>query len=901
MRLKMALVVVVAVVLPLILIQSSLAWKQEAHRQINAEAALLFIEQYGQLPKYKDAQPFASRLCQGIGVKGSHLDKQDHENEICAHFPFQWLVLGGDWADEPNLYASLRHFYDPLRLSGYAYLTDQWYMHGVLYESPETDLKTWSINHAENPFCFANALVYYKKSLEISELGEPQPFNPPAFKAGSFRLEPFKPRTLDEERQFYLALAFRALGESLHGLADMTQPAHTRNDSHPLSEPIEDHVWNQTVLDVKHQPLDPIYSIVPDPGKPNSMLPQELFHELASVTNYNFFSADTIYDAAMDIQPRNDEKPYASPQLANLEAVVKKVNGCDTTTWYGSFGNDRYKVPLASEMITSYLIRKCYPREAAESLLHIPPSFAAGQASVLIPAAIHACAAYIDMFYPTLELKTEIAITADQPGAGIKSIAVESLLLHSQVDPAWLDAGLTIRYSGPALLVISQKGKTIRTIRLAYEQGLLAYVEDNDGKLAEKQLVLYFAERRQARLGLDQSFYALEEGQTAYIELIAGDRIFRQTVFQAGIINPSVYLDSDDYTGNTGEPVEMRATPSGNDRYRFIWDFGDGQSFAEEGFASSIQHVYQDKGTYAVRVTLQDLQGMTLNQATSDVIIDDSDRSIEIIHSAAGLRFPSQEPVTLMGKRSGNYTYVWNLGDGTVVSGDNLNEIEHRYSSPGTYPVSLTLHNKGSDKPVAEGYTVIVVYQADFTIRDFVSLPKVVNDGNRDHLLLQLFGFRDSVDYGQLIRNETIDEVYYTCAGSNIKHGWEEYYRIIAGQKILLSHLYQFGSSSDVVEIRYMKTLEGFNYDVIGTLSIRTDTIVLFMTFSSVTPYPIYMLDYSDDGGYTKVSYSYFLNGQIMSEEHFRNGKKHGISRSYNEDGTLFMESQFVDGVQINR
>ena len=52
-----------------------------------------------------------------------------------------------------HLYASVRHFYDPLALVK-PYLTDQFWAHGVLYEAPGIDAKTWGLDHTDNPFSF---------------------------------------------------------------------------------------------------------------------------------------------------------------------------------------------------------------------------------------------------------------------------------------------------------------------------------------------------------------------------------------------------------------------------------------------------------------------------------------------------------------------------------------------------------------------------------------------------------------------------------------------------------------------------------------------------------------------------------------------------------------------------
>jgi hypothetical protein len=142
-------------------------------------------------------------------------------------------------------------------------LTDQWQVHGTLYESPGIDAKTWGLDHPDNPFSFKQGLIYYKLAMEVAEDRPLQPM----LSQSHFKLNlNLAPVDHADQRRTYLALAYRSLGETMHMLADMTQPAHVRNDSHPLDEPIETRVFSEHVRNAaEDRLLDP--RMTPLPGQ----------------------------------------------------------------------------------------------------------------------------------------------------------------------------------------------------------------------------------------------------------------------------------------------------------------------------------------------------------------------------------------------------------------------------------------------------------------------------------------------------------------------------------------------------------------------------------------------------------------------------------------------------------
>lgn len=230
------------------------------------------------------------------------------EAEFSASFQW-WVTEGGYTADEPETYMALRHFYDPRKRAidletgrESTYLTDvsdPWFANLLVGHNPRVDASTWA--------------------LEAS---------PYAWRVGAYALDvPAQGFSVEVRRRAY-GRAWRALGETLHLLADMTVPAHVRNDAHPGK-------WASVVRTLR---LDPYEASVTaavvarwaDADAPRRLrdavsrartLPA-LFHEVAAFTNRGYVSRDTISgtDAVTGqrIANANEQPAYPEPTLDAL-------------------------------------------------------------------------------------------------------------------------------------------------------------------------------------------------------------------------------------------------------------------------------------------------------------------------------------------------------------------------------------------------------------------------------------------------------------------------------------------------------------------------------------------------------------------------------------------------------
>ncbi|WP_161569323.1 hypothetical protein, partial [Candidatus Oscillochloris fontis] len=313
--------------------------------------------------------------------------------------------------------------------------------------NPQIDARTWAMSHPENPHSWQRALQMYKLAMET-------------------------PR----EREANLAYAFRALGETMHLVADMAQPAHVRNDSHVIGDPIEAAVTGEVVDAHASGRLDSRFNLRTDSA-------DALFERVARYTNAYFYSSDTIYNPADPYAlPRNGEANYDSPSLS---AMVYDVQD---HTYYAKF--DVGKVAMAQWTYSQYMLDLA--QVAGSQGYHVPAAFAEQQAKVLIPLAIQANAILINMFFPTFTLNLEPSLN----DAG--EVQYGGTLVHViKNDPAWSpDQGGPgeIRYTGPAQLYLIRDGKRRKILDLQFEGGVVrepVVLDPRSANLQDKdQLVL---------------------------------------------------------------------------------------------------------------------------------------------------------------------------------------------------------------------------------------------------------------------------------------------------------------------------------------------------------------------------------------------------------------------------
>jgi len=429
---------------------SALAWHhQTTHVSLNLKAYDAFQGLYGGSAKYERAPLDATLLCTGPAVTTPGKEWIFESDERLS--VLVWLSMGGYFADEPEWWASFRHFYDPLARDGQTYLTDD--LPGVA--NPHVDARTLALVDQPDPWHDGSEHVQYNWSAAL----------------GYYR-EAMEDGDNDDGENRKLAKAFRGLGQVLHLLADMTQPAHVRNDEHAYDDPLEDTIRVDQVAASWASPLDPRALIDGDIST--------LFDNLARYTNEYYYSSDTVSDTASGVFPDNGKTPCLKPQFSDLKYDAA------THAYSGRF-NDT-DVPMIQQRLTTYLIQRGNFRKVEQwGAWHMPAAYAAWLANVLVPVAVRAEALLIDRFLPTLD--AQLKLTAKDASTA----HVEGALIHDIAkDPEWK---APIKFNG--------KG----TLRGRKDDTPILEVFFQDGTMTPAD-------------------FPSEPGEVVYLEIRAGGRIF---------------------------------------------------------------------------------------------------------------------------------------------------------------------------------------------------------------------------------------------------------------------------------------------------------------------------------------------------------------------------------------
>lgn len=333
----------------------------------------------------------------------------------------EWIKHGGYSADEPEFAASVRHFFDPLALSGgRKYLTNRGTYWEWVYPNPHVDAIEWALGDSpkgqENEWSLKKGKEYLQSAFELAD---------------------------ESLKNTNLAKAFRCLGEVLHNTGDMGCPPHTRNDSHAaplgytggavLGSPDP----NEELFDMR---WISIYMYAdPDPNLKsfcdNATSIRSINEKLAEFTNANFFTSQTINGVGNEtIEPINKDGNYPSPLLQNLE-----YNASDFI-YYKNFPSGN-KIKMAKDR--SYFIFRGYPYIDRECVM--------SQANELVPNIICAGTNIIRLFIPRFTVKIT-SVSSDWE--------VEGTVTHNQTE----EYNSVFYYSGKINIYNSENSTKIGSI-----------------------------------------------------------------------------------------------------------------------------------------------------------------------------------------------------------------------------------------------------------------------------------------------------------------------------------------------------------------------------------------------------------------------------------------------------
>jgi hypothetical protein len=140
--------------------------------------------------------------------------------------------------------------------------------------------------------------------------------------------------------------------------------------------------------------------------------------------------------------------------------------------------------------------------------------------------------------------------------------------------------------------------------------------------------------------------------------------------------------------------VTATATPNNFIQNVFV-DFGDGSQQTLQGNVTSLQHVYQNGGTFQVTVIATDTSGLSGSATAIVVVTGGAATAAFTISPSTGLH---PATISVNGSTSTSpsqiQTYAWDFGDpgsaGNQVSGSSATQT-HIYNGAGTFTITLTI------------------------------------------------------------------------------------------------------------------------------------------------------------------------------------------------------------------
>ncbi|MBP7506433.1 MAG: IPT/TIG domain-containing protein [Prolixibacteraceae bacterium] len=349
-----------------------------------------------------------------------------------SYTPIKWISEAGWMEDEPWGPASLCHFYDPIGIDGgYKYLTD---CSGKLEASPiikqvkeysSVEALSWAQDYPDHPFTWKIAKQCVVKALKEPDL---------------------------KLREKYMALAYRCLGQVLHLVCDMGCPPHVRNDSHPPNFYV---IGDPDIFEEVTKKLD-VYTLWQD-NPPSSSLKdkfnsfekfEDLFVELATNTNENFFSGQTIVTDRYKpfVRPDNPyPKPIMGVEQYNYEkhAYIADYNGVSVVMC-----KDLVAVPF------SFLFGK----DSVRGRPYLDAECVKSMAAAIYPNIAEAGANVIRMFVPPLKVEITEA-KADSGGVVRGKVSYTIPTLNDEYSTLF---DLKNLYNGPVSLYINGKKTKIQ-------------------------------------------------------------------------------------------------------------------------------------------------------------------------------------------------------------------------------------------------------------------------------------------------------------------------------------------------------------------------------------------------------------------------------------------------------
>lgn len=708
MKKRMSIILVVAQLF-VMLSMISYAWDQPTHMVINSLAIEQFESIFGDNTKYINGPVNFEQAFDGLNVKYSTRLESTHTTQFETNTIESWITIGGSTADEPHYYMALRHFYDPLALTDNKhYLTDMSLLRvigsAVNRSMPvEMDAREWGLTYIENPYSFNNAKKYYKYALELSELEESPEGS---FHRDSFRMEERTFDTIEEVRSFYLGSAFRGLGETMHLMSDMSLPAHVRNDGHPIFDSVESNITGFNAAFYANNPMDQrMASMFLRIGENSETNALDLFHMVASYTNENFFSSETITGTDENgdtIYPVNGEKMYPSPLATNANLVKDGVGMFGENIYYGEFNGKQ--IPLARQSLLNKITSMTYTSYG------ISPEDAKEQAKILLPNAVRSSAEIMDLFFPTMKLEAMLGepdTLEDKYEKEYEAYTLNANMIHDYAkDVEWNEP---IAYSGPGKVLIYDGNEMVQDYSVNFENGKMTHILIEE-EWVDDPVIFYTSRIGDVDYPKEAYGFVIDPDMSIQVVVDAGGRNFESEKMITS--KKLIELSIEQYPAEAKMNEDTIFTTQDIGAY-YEW-YVDGELVGGDNDFIEMRQIFREEGIYDIEVEAYSKEtdalvgegaiettvggDLTLNVLPAEHMIAQVGDVVEIAYEVIG-QLENMDELTF-------YWYYDEPGIGSFV-GDNLQIM---YEQPGNYHVSI--HAADSlNKDVAVGDAILEVVE----------------------------------------------------------------------------------------------------------------------------------------------------------------------------------------------
>lgn len=148
----------------------------------------------------------------------------------------------------------------------------------------------------------------------------------------------------------------------------------------------------------------------------------------------------------------------------------------------------------------------------------------------------------------------------------------------------------------------------------------------------------------------------------------------------------------------------------------FAWDFGDGTT----SNAVNPTHLYQNPGTYVVKLVVTDPSTCNLIDSTTSAIVVTTKPTADF--STAPVPPEVNRPTIFTNLSTGGVRYKWLFGDGDSTIKTTMDTVMHQYNATGTYTACLITYN-------AANCTDTTCYPVEATVIPLLDVPNAFTPG----------------------------------------------------------------------------------------------------------------------------------------------------------------------------